>query len=511
MLNITPYPYKIMEGNGYFPIGSELLTLKDFEQIDNFRWLRLVCDDNFSVDGNSAESYRLEITQDGVVVTSACRAGVFYAFVTLIQLASAYDNNLPCAVIEDKPQYSYRGFMMDVGRYFYSVDEIKKLVDLCALHKINIFHWHLTEDQGWRIEIKKYPLLATKGGWRTHTNFNCKKHGGFYTQTEIKDIVAYCHARQIEVIPEIDMPGHMQAAISCYPYLSCFDRDLPVATHWGVKHDILCAGKDATYRFVYDVLDEIIELFDSKYIHIGGDEAPKMRWEICPNCQAKMKAAGLENCDQLQAYFMNKIAQYLSSKGKTAIMWNEIYPSGTVGGDITWQIWHFDNKEKLKDIVDDCNAKSRKVIYSFSGSTYLDLPYKMVPVERTYKMSPELDGLNPQNMLGVEAPLWTEYVPTYRKAIYMTIPRLGSLSELMWSPIGGRLFSDWRNRLDGYNKFLAKQGYTPTKMQHCFPNKLRASAEASWFNRRPLHWHGLHNLIDDAKVKKLANKQAQPK
>lgn len=517
MIRLIPYPYRLMEQPGCFEASVDKTpTLADYDRPEDTPWLSIKVDEAFAIDGKACrEAYSLRIEAERVTITASHAAGTFYGFVTLIQLMACYDNRPPCALIEDKPDFRYRGFMLDVGRYFFGVEDVKKFVDLCALHKINVFHWHLTEDQGWRIEIKRYPLLAAKGGTRSHTNFNRKPHSGFYTQNEIKEIVDYCAKRHIEVIPEIDMPGHMRAAIACYPELSCFERELPVATHWGVKHDILCAGKESTYKFVFDVLDEICELFPGKYIHLGGDEAPKMRWKLCPHCQAKMKEAGLQTEDELQSYFMNRVARYLASKGKQSIMWNETEPSGKCSADLAWQIWDSDfGKNDANRIVSDVATSGRKLIYSVSHETYLDFPYShdWAPLEKCYQVDPrKLEDLREENILGIEAPLWTEYVPNMKRAMELTLPRLGALSEAMWSPAGGRIFTDFCARLESYYAFMRASGYEPASLKTAFPNKWEGLKQSLWFNRRVFHWEGLKNLFDDDAVKRLAAKRSSEK
>lgn len=507
MIQIVPYPYKIIEGNGYFPIPGYIpLTLDDFDNTEQFHWLNFIKDEKMVIGDNCDECYKLDIREDKVTITAPTAVGAFYGFITLLQLSHTYACKLPCMVIEDKPLHTYRGFMLDVARYYFPMQDIKKIVDLLALHKINKLHLHLTEDQGWRLEIKKYPLLATRGSQRSHTNFGMHKHGGFYTQNEIRDLISYCKRRGIEVIPEIDMPGHIQSAISCYPYLSCFDRQLPVATHWGVKHDILCMGKDTTYRFVYDVIDEVVELFDSQYIHIGGDEVPKTRTKLCPHCQAKINELGLENEDELQSYFMNQIATYISSKGKQAIMWNEYKPTGKCDKSLIWQVWNI--KDNSQQIVDDINA-GRMAIASNSESLYLDFPYGITSLKKAYNTLPEIDDIDDDKFLGVETCLWSEYVPNYKKAIFMTLPRLGAICENMWSPKGVRLWGNFLARMDGYYMFLQELGYQPAPLDRAIPNAFWNVVDNVWWAKRPLHWAGLHNLIDNMKVAKLAKQKEQ--
>ena len=295
MIKLIPEPTKIIYGEGFFTAEkkAEKADAPEFilNELDEFFYsskteqtleiissIQVNLGKEYSYLGD--EGYCLTINKSAIIIEALKENGAFYAVQTLKQILFQCGEKIPVMTIEDFPRFSYRGFMLDVGRYFYTVEEVKKFLDLMALHKLNTFHFHLTEDQGWRIEIKKYPLLTQKGSRRSHTNFGFIPRSGFYTQEQIKEIVSYAHSKFIRVIPEFDIPGHTVSAIACYPYLSCFDRKLKVATHWGVKHDILCAGKESTYKFVFDVLDEIAELFPDGEIHIGGDEAYKMRWNI---------------------------------------------------------------------------------------------------------------------------------------------------------------------------------------------------------------------------------------
>ncbi len=395
--------------------------------------------------------------------------------------------------------------MLDVGRYYMPVEDIKKLIRLCALHKINKFRLHITEDQGWRLEIKKYPLLTEKGSVRNGTNFSHKKHGGFYTQKELKELVGYCKKFFIELIPEIDMPGHSRAAIACYPYLSCFDRSLPVATHWGVKHDILCAGKESTYQFAKDVWDEACEIFDSEYVHIGGDEAPKTRWEICPHCQKKMREEGLKNEEELQSYFVNRLAEYLQSKGKKVMMWNEFSPTFKTDKSLIRQFWSSPAKEQTA--IREELSTGLKYINSDASCCYLDLPEKTVTLRKSYLFNPFIEGAE-KGLKGVETCLWSEYVPHYKKAQKLTLPRLCALSEVMWTDIEDdkKDYDGFIKRLDAHTPYLAQYGYKVTDYSNSLANKTRNFFSWLWFNRRPLHWEGLHNAIDNASVKRKYKK-----
>lgn len=454
------------------------------------------------------EGYAIEISERGIKARAKSERGLFYALITVIQLILSYDGDLPCCEIEDSPYIPFRGLMLDTGRYFFKKEDVLKLADLCALHKLNVLHLHLTEDQGWRLETEKYPLLTQKGSVRSHTNFGIRPHGGYYTKRDMTEIISYCNARNIQVVPEFDIPGHSQAALACYPYLGCFDRKLNVATHSGVKHDILCAGKESTYRFVFDVIDEIAELFgdNTRYIHIGGDEAVKTRWKICPDCQAAMKKLGLKTENELQAHFMKRVADHVVSKGYIPIMWNETDLSLPCHDSMVWQLWTTaDGAVTTEEIVGAACARGG-LINSDSGYAYLDLPYAYISLEKSYAFDPVPEGTAPGKFKGAEAALWTEYVPDFKTACKRALPRLCALSEKMWTGEGD--YSEFCERLPAFTGLLADLGYKGSTARQASPGKIRALFQKLWFERRQLHWQGLHNLIDNAAVKiKYADKE----
>lgn len=379
MFNLVPQPnLLVLTGGKHGFILSEQSAITPLPLIEDFREFvkaafsvrlrREAADENAvlldtETDFPSDEGYTLSVCGGCVQITAKGESGLFYGLQTLKQLLLQSHGILPELKISDTPRFPYRGFMLDCGRYFYTVDEIKRLIDLAALHKFNVFHWHLTEDQGWRAEIKRYPLLTEKGSRRSHTNFGILPHSGFYTQEDMREIVRYCHSRFVKVIPEIDVPGHATAALACYPELGCFDRKLPVATHWGVKHDILCAGKENVYSFVTDVLDELLEIFTDGYIHLGGDEAVKMRWALCPNCGAKMRELNLSSEEQLQHWFMSRIDRHLREKGYRSFMWNYdgAEDASHLAPEILWQVCGADNKHGL---LESEIKRGRKLIFS---------------------------------------------------------------------------------------------------------------------------------------------------
>lgn len=504
-MKIIPAPASYAEYDGKLNLEKITLTPENYSEDLKKLNAKIYISDEQPQEADESGKYTLEVNADGISVHAFSSRGVFYAYATLCQLLHEYGFSLPYCKITDRPRFSYRGFMLDVGRYYMPVEDIKKLVRLCALHKINKFRIHITEDQGWRIEIKKYPLLTQKGSVRYGTNFSHKKHGGFYTQEELKELVGYCKKFFIELIPEIDMPGHSRAAIACYPYLSCFDRNLPVATHWGVKHDILCAGKESTYEFAEDVWDEVCEIFDSEYVHLGGDEAPKTRWKICPHCQKKMREEGLENEEQLQSYFVNRLAEYLQSKGKKVMMWNEFSPTFKTDKSLIRQFWSSPAKEQTA--VREELKTGIKYINSDKNCCYLDLPEKTVTLKKGYLFNPFIEGAE-DGLLGVETCLWSEYVPDYKKAHKLTLPRLCALSEVMWTDIEDdkKDYEGFLKRLDVHSAFLAQYGYKVSDYSDSLCTRTRNFFSWLWFNRRPLHWEGIHNAIDNASVKRKYKK-----
>lgn len=434
-----------------------------------------------------SEGYKLVVKDNQIKIYWNDESGAFYALQTLKQLLHQGNMQLEEMEIEDYPSYSYRGFMLDVGRYFYSVDDVKTIIDRMALHKLNMLHFHLTEDQGWRVEIKKYPLLTEKGSIRSHTNFNHKEHKGYYTQAQIKEIVDYCHAKYIKIMPEFDIPGHSRAAIACFPNLACFPRQLDVATHWGVKKDILCAGRESTYKFVFDVIDELCELFPDKIFHIGGDEVPKHRWCLCPECQKKIKEENLKDETELQEYFMNRVYDYLIKKGCEVYMWNYDKLNPTIL-----------NKEIGFTLCGgECNG--RKCIDTSSSAYYLDLPYGYISLKDT------CEHKIPNGAIGAEVQMWTEYIPDMKKSDSMMYPRMGAMVETVWS--GKNDYEKFKSKLPTYYSFLDLSKVNYSKGDNKInPKGLRKFFNIALFERRQLTWEGLPIIFDNKKVEKIAKK-----
>lgn len=431
-----------------------------------------------------AGGYGIEVSGNNIVINSNTEEGVFYGVQTLIQLLPPEkSNNLSvqqCS-IEDAPRFAYRGMMLDCGRHFFSVDFVKQFIDFLALHKLNTFHWHLTEDQGWRIEIKKYPKLTEVGAYRNGTiighhpgtgNDNTR-YGGYYTQEQVKDIVKYAADRYITVIPEIEMPGHASAAIAAYPQLSCFpNENTPIAKgvkwsgdstgkyvqqSWGVYPDVF-APTDYTFKFLEDVLDEVIALFPSKYIHIGGDECPKDYWKRSGFCQNLIKTKGLKDEHGLQSYFISTIEKYLNSKGRQIIGWDEILEGG-LAPNATVMSWRGEagGIEAAKQHHSVIMTPTTYFYFDYAQSKQEDslVIGGYLPLESVYNYEPFTSKLTPDEQLyikGVQANLWTEYIDNGKKAEYMAFPRMEALSEIAWSSKDKKNWQDFQQRLQNQYK-----------------------------------------------------------
>ena len=417
------------------------------------------------LNADNAEAYQLKVTQDNVTITGTSEAGTFYGIQTLrksLPITNKGDISLPAAEINDYPRFSYRGVHLDVSRHFFPADSVKHFIDMMALHNINRLHWHLTDDQGWRIEIKKRPELTTIGSKRSETvighnsgEYDGIPYSGFYTQDEAREIVKYAKERHITVIPEIDLPGHMQAALAAYPELGCTGGLYEVWKMWGVSEDVLCAGNDKTLTFIEDVLNEIVDIFPSEYIHVGGDE--------CPKCQARIKELGLKadkghTAEQrLQSYIINYAEQFLNGKGRQIIGWEEILEGG-LAPNATVMSW--------RGIEGGIEAVKHKhdAIMTPSSFLYFDYYQTMdtdneppaiggyVPLEKVYSYEPVPQILTPEeakHIVGVQANLWTEYIPTYSQVEYMELPRMAALSEIQWTMPKKKEYADFLKRLPG--------------------------------------------------------------
>ena len=546
--SVIPYPNSLVQEDGTFVFNKKTKMIctssldsasqevvRNFSALlNNVAGLKTECivdeeksDKNivfFDLDTSIAdEGYSLDIDPSKIIIKASSAAGFYYAVQSLKQLlpiavygdkesVSVEKWEVPCAHIDDAPRFSYRGMHLDVARHFFSVDEVKRYIDLLAMHKLNVFHWHLTDDQGWRIEIKKYPKLTEIGSIRKYTmveknfdQYDNTPYGGYYTQDQIRDIVNYAKERFITIIPEVDLPGHMVAALASYPSLGCTGGPYEVQGVWGVHPDVLCAGKEETYEFVTDVLSEVIELFPSRYIHIGGDECPKDRCKKCPLCQARIRKLGLKTDkehtaeERLQSYFMTRVEKFLNENNRQIIGWDEILEGGAAP-NATVMSWR----------GTDGGVQAAKLRHNvvMTPNTYLYFDYyqsedtqteplaigSYVPLERVYDFEPvpdTLDNDSKKYILGAQANLWTEYISDFKQVEYMLLPRLDALSEVQWTQPENKNWVNFLDRLQhniqvydlkGYNYgkhiFGINPEYRIIPEKHCIEVTLRTQGDA---------------------------------
>lgn len=453
---------------------------------------------------SNAEGYKLNANAKQISIAGASAAGVFYGIQTLrksLPLCSgkATQVTIPAVQIADAPRFAYRGTHLDVSRHFVTTDSIRQFIDMLALHNINRFHWHLTDDQGWRIEIKKYPLLTAIGSKRAQTvighnsgKYDGKPYSGYYTQKEIREIVKYAADRYITIVPEIDLPGHMQAALAAYPELGCTGGPYKVWEIWGISDDVLCAGNDKTMKFIDDVLKEVVGLFPSKYIHVGGDECPKVRWKDCPKCQARIKALHLEAKDghsaeeRLQSYVITHATKFLKSLGRNIIGWDEILEGGLAEG-ATVMSWRGESggiaaAKQNHDVIMTPNTYLYFDYYqSLDKANEPDAIGGYLPLERVYSYEPmpkELTADEARHIIGVQANIWTEYMPTFKQMQYMGLPRIAALSEIQWSQPQLKNYTDFSNRLVGLTNIYDRLGYNYAK--HLYNVNIHIDTDTKW-------------------------------
>ena len=488
---IIPKPLTQKTSTGVFVLNSDVYlsydpTLKEvssylisfleetyeyrLSSMKNSKKINLKIDDSIKND----EGYELKVEKNDITIRAKNSKGAFYAVQSLLQLLPIQTKSnsieIQCLEIKDEPRFKYRGMHLDVGRHFFSVDFIKKYIDLIARLKMNTFHWHLTEDQGWRIEIKKYPKLQEIAAFRNETlvghyndqphQFDGKKYGGFYSQEQIKEVVAYANIRQVTIIPEIEMPGHSQAAIAAYPALGCTGEQVEVATKWGVFDEVYCP-KESTFKFLEDVIDEVVALFPGKYIHIGGDEAPKTNWKKCAHCQKLIKKEGLKDEHGLQSYFIARMEKYINTKGKQIIGWDEILEGG-LAPNATVMSWRGTSGaiQAAKEGHDVILTPGSHCYFDHYQSDNENEPLAIggfLPLEKVYHFNPIPEELSDQEasyVLGAQGNVWTEYMQTEKQVEYMAFPRVVALSEVVWSSPENKNYSDFINRLEQYQKRL---------------------------------------------------------
>jgi len=486
-----PKPQKLVVENGSYPLGKEIKIQENnipeaeylSKQLQAITQRKVILntgksDIHFNFipqQKNGVEGYyKLEVNAEGVHISAPDNLGLFYGIQTLLQLVEEHKNdlNLPYLKIEDYPKFAYRGMHLDVGRHFFSTEEVKNYLDYLAAYKYNKFHWHLTEDQGWRIEIKKYPKLMSVAAWRkgsqvgpySDMKFDTIRYGGYYTQDEIRDVVAYAQKLHIDVIPEIEMPGHAQAAIAAYPELGCTDQKLDVWTRWGVSENIFCP-KEETFKFLENVIDEVVELFPYEYTHIGGDEAPKKTWKESQFVQNLMKTLGLKNEEEMQSYFITRMEKYINSKGKQIIGWDEILEGG-LAPNATVMSW--------TGIEGGIHAAKtgHKAIMTPTSTNYFDYyqgnpetePLAIggnVRLNKVYQFNPIPENLSAEEskyIWGTQGNLWTEYILDFNHVQYMIFPRIMALSEVAWGTSNPDQYKEFEDRVIAQFPILDRKG-----------------------------------------------------
>jgi hexosaminidase len=417
----------------------------------------------------SPEAYYIVVTGDAITIYAGDDAGLFYAFQTLMQLIWPSQKvvrgeiAIPCVEISDSPRFRWRGMHLDVSRHFFPKEFIFKMLDAMAMHKLNTFHWHLTDDQGWRIEIKKYPELTAVGGWRDETLighgsetpwvYDGTRYGGYYTQDDVREVVEYAGRLHINVLPEIEMPGHAVAALRSYPGLSCTGGPVPQFNRWGVSEDVFCAGKEETFELLTGVLEEVAELFPYEYIHIGGDECPKVRWKECPLCQKRIAENNLKDEHELQSYFVKRIESYLATKGKKIIGWDEILDGGIADNAAVMSWRGHEGGIRAANMGHDVVMTPHSFVYLDYYQSEYNEPLAiggMLDMEKVYSIDiipPEITEDKRKHIIGAQSNVWTEYMADGKHVEYMVFPRLGALAEALWTPRGRLDYDDFVRRM----------------------------------------------------------------
>lgn len=497
---IIPAPQQLEKGTGNFTFSktSTLFAIPEFTTAANFLKAYLLNGAGIDIVSTTQaaasiviikdpllpkQGYTLSVSKKRITIKASDGAGAFYAIQSLRQILppeleqvnlSGFDTiTIPCLEIKDAPMFGYRGMHLDVSRHYFPKEFIKQYIAELAALKMNTFHWHLTDDQGWRIEIKQYPDLTSKGAYREETlighyndtpqRFDGKPYGGFYTQQEVIEIVAFAKEHHVTIIPEIELPGHAQAAISAYPSLGCTSGQVPVATKWGVFENIYCP-KPETFTFLKNVLDEVMELFPGAYIHIGGDEAPKTKWKKCNDCQQLIKEKGLEDAHGLQSYFITEIEKHINAKGKKIIGWDEILEGG-LAPNATVMSWRgtqgaIDAAKQGHDVI---LTPTSHAYFDYYQATHQDEPTAIggyLPLKKVFSFNPipkELQNTDAaSHVLGAQGNIWTEYMATKEQVEYMAFPRIVAMSEVVWSGATKNLEEDYTNFLSRLERYLER-------------------------------------------------------
>lgn len=468
-LNLIPYPNQILQTEEFV-----CHNLPVTECLDN---------------SLPAESYTLSVTPQEIRITGT-DAGIFYAKQTLKQLQIQFGNNLPCLEIKDAPRFAYRGFMLDSSRHFLPKEDVMKIIDVLAFFKINKLHWHLVDDQGFRVEIKAYPKLTEAGAFRGPSKFGLVDantgNNGFFTQKDICEIISYAKEHMIDIIPEIEIPGHETAMLAAYPEAGCFPETIPVETRGGIFDKLICAGKESSFTFITQILDELCELFPYDMIHIGGDEACKRIWRECPDCQQKIKELGLKDENALQQWFVIKIQEYLKTKGKTAIVWNDSLRGEKLPTDCVVQMWMGDI-----NLITEFASRGGKIIQSSTECHYLDYPYAIWDVPKILNTPVCPDFLPEESIIGVECPLWTERVTTIDRAFHLILPRIPAMAETAWTTENLRNNNDFLTRYKDIHAYLNNNGITGAPQEYWSISEELAKEEMELHNRT---WYTPENI-----------------
>lgn len=434
--------------------------------------------------GLKREEYRILILPEKILLEGGTETGLFYARTTLEQMRLYYGEALPCMELLDEPAFSYRSFHIDCARHYFPVEELKKMIRMAAVFKLNHFHWHISDDQGWRIESRRFRGLHEVGAVRKGDYFgrynSDKTEGTYYTQSEVREIIEYCGQFGIEVVPEIDMPGHVLSILAAYPELSCTGEPVEVGTRAGIYKDIFCAGKEEVFIFIESLLDELLELFPGKYFHIGGDEAPKERWKECPHCQKRIKEEGLKNEQELQGYMENRIASWLLKRGRIPIVWNEAVYGGNLDAKAVVQIWTEDRDNKIKAHL----QKGGRAIVSIVPNSYCDYPYGMHTLKDIYELNTapsELGEYAYTNILGTECLIWTEFIRDNKRLENLSFPRFAASAEAAWCGQARPGYEDFKKRLEKLYPLFEKYGVQAAPPGAWVPDKETALRETEEF------------------------------
>lgn len=484
MLQLIPLAYYAQEKSGVFAIDEQLKVNSDFDlkllKLEKAQDGKLVIKKDSSLD---KEEYKLEVTPDLISIKASSETGAYYALQTLRQIGrfELGSKEIPCCIINDKPRFSWRGVQLDESRHFFGKEYVKKMLDMMFMLKLNVFHWHLTDDQGWRIEIKKYPLLTEIGSKRAYTQIHGwgstdiinEEYSGFYTQDDIKEIVDYAAKRGIMVVPEIDFPAHCAAAIAAYPWLACREINRDVPGYFGgaiPQNRPICPGKDKTVDFVKNVIDEVCSLFPAPYFHIGGDEAPKSEWKKCPCCQKRIKDNNLKDEEDLQGWLNNEILAFVKSKGKRLIGWNEVLKAKSLDKSVICQYWTPKKDSRARDWANNGNS----VILSNHQSFYFDMTYAQYSLKNTYNYNYKNFGIKPEsekNILGIEAENWTEWTDCPEKLEVFMYPRTQALAEVAWSPESKKEFGSFMARMENFKPYFEYFGMSYAVNSVAMPKK----------------------------------------